>query len=51
MTEAEKLKAEKFRALTKEQVIYMLNKCVMETNLKHELGLAFRVSVFQNLFL
>lgn len=45
MTEAEALKAGVFRALTKEQVIYMLNKWVLETNLKHELELAFRVRV------
>ncbi|XP_028166789.1 calmodulin-like [Ostrinia furnacalis] len=43
MTEVEKLKAGVFRALTKEQVIYMLDKWVLETNLKHELRLAFKV--------
>lgn len=46
MTEAEKLKAGVFRALTKEQVIYMLDKWVLETTLKHELTLAFKVCPF-----
>ncbi|RVE45794.1 hypothetical protein evm_009544 [Chilo suppressalis] len=43
MSEAEKLKAGVLRMLTKEQVIYMLNRWVVGTNLKHELLLAFKV--------
>ncbi|CAH0680123.1 unnamed protein product [Chilo suppressalis] len=43
MSEAEKLKAGVLRMLTKEQVIYMLNRWVVGTTLKHELLLAFKV--------
>ncbi|XP_038222618.1 troponin C, slow skeletal and cardiac muscles-like [Zerene cesonia] len=43
MIEAEKLKAGITRMLTKEQMIYMLNKWTLRPNLKHELKLAFKV--------
>ncbi|XP_026756391.3 uncharacterized protein LOC113516210 [Galleria mellonella] len=43
MNEAEKLKAGVTRMLTKEQFIYILDKWIVETNLKHELGLAFKI--------
>ncbi|XP_053610604.1 uncharacterized protein LOC128675311 [Plodia interpunctella] len=43
MTEADNLKAGYLRIVTKEQFIYMLNKWVLETTLKHELTLAFKI--------
>ncbi|KAM3965822.1 uncharacterized protein ACR2FA_000145 [Aphomia sociella] len=43
MKEAEKLKIGVTRFLTKDQLIYILDKWVIETNLKHELGLAFKI--------
>ncbi|XP_063386405.1 uncharacterized protein LOC134672436 isoform X2 [Cydia fagiglandana] len=43
MAEAERLRAGVTRVLTKEQVIYMLDKRVIEATIKHELLLAFQV--------
>ncbi|XP_028042056.1 calmodulin-like [Bombyx mandarina] len=43
MNEVERLKAGALRLLTREQVIYMLNKWVLEPDIKHELCLAFKV--------
>ncbi|XP_068618054.1 uncharacterized protein [Battus philenor] len=43
MIEAEKLKAGVSRILTKEQILYLLDKWVVEADLKHELKLAFKV--------
>ncbi|XP_045774569.1 calmodulin-like [Maniola jurtina] len=43
MIEVEKLKAETIRMLTKDQLIYILDKWVIEADLKHELKLAFKV--------
>lgn len=44
MNEVETLKAATTRMLTKEQFIYILDKWVIEADLKHELKLAFKVS-------
>lgn len=46
MTEAEHLKAGALRILTWEQLIYMLDKWVLEPEIKHELVLAFKVNMF-----
>ncbi|XP_039756524.1 uncharacterized protein LOC120631142 [Pararge aegeria] len=43
MIEVENIKAEMTRMLTKDQFIYMLDKWVIEADLKHELKLAFNV--------
>lgn len=43
MKEAEYLKAGVLRILTWEQFIYMLNKWVLEPEIKHEVLLAFKV--------
>ncbi|CAH0725764.1 unnamed protein product, partial [Brenthis ino] len=43
MIEVEKLKAGITRMLTKEQFIYMLDKWVIEADIKHEIKLAFKV--------
>ncbi|KAJ0174648.1 hypothetical protein K1T71_009756 [Dendrolimus kikuchii] len=48
MIEAEKLKAGVTRMLTKEQVIFILNKWVLEPDLKHELSLAFKIFDTEN---
>lgn len=45
MTEAEKLHAGVTRMLTKDQFIYMLNLWVRESDIRHELELAFQVSL------
>lgn len=43
MTEAEKLHAGVTRMLTKDQFIYMLNLWVRESDIRHELELAFQL--------
>lgn len=43
MDEAEKLQAGLSRLITKDQFLYMINKWVIEANIKHELMLAFEV--------
>ncbi|XP_072944990.1 uncharacterized protein [Epargyreus clarus] len=43
MREAEKLKAGVTKMLTRDQLIYMLDKWILEPDLKHELKLAFKV--------
>ncbi|CAK1555770.1 unnamed protein product [Leptosia nina] len=48
MEEAEKLKAGVTRMLTKDQLIYMLNKWTIQSDLKHELKLAFKVFDTEN---
>ncbi|XP_063536812.1 uncharacterized protein LOC134746372 [Cydia strobilella] len=48
MADAELLKAGVTRVLTKEQVIYMLDKRVTEAEVKHELLLAFQVFDTEN---
>lgn len=44
MNDAETLKAGVTRMLTKDQVLYILNKNVLTPIIRHELTLAFKVS-------
>ncbi|XP_047992047.1 calmodulin-like isoform X3 [Leguminivora glycinivorella] len=48
MADAELLKAGVTRVLTKEQIIYMLDKRIIEAEIKHELLLAFQVFDTEN---
>lgn len=45
MTEVEKLKADVTRMLTRGQFIYILNLWVLLPDIKHELKLAFQVTI------
>lgn len=45
MKEAENLNAGISRMLTVEQVLYMLDKWIIEPEIKHELKLAFKASL------
>lgn len=51
MALTEKLQAGVTRLITKDQFIYMLDKWVLEPELRHELILAFKVSYYNTFYL